>query len=355
MAVPLDLATLRAHVDDALLRYVDIAEPRVVGMDARLAEPLAELRAFVTGGGKRLRPTSAILGYAAAGGDDLDAVLGPALALELLHTCALLHDDIIDDAPTRRGRPTSHAHFASVHADAGWDGASAAYGAAVAILLGDLAFVQADELFFSSTTTPEVALAGFGVFTTLREEVMAGQYLDLQHATTRGRDAETAMRIASLKSGRYSIARPLQLGAVLAGGDDELCTGLLRFGDPLGRAFQLRDDLLGVFGDEETTGKSAASDLVEGKRTYLVAATLERLDPGEAVLFESLLGRPDLDPDGAEELREMMRSSGGLEATRDRIETERLQATAALDELVIPEEARSALHELAEFIVRRRA
>jgi geranylgeranyl diphosphate synthase type I len=351
---PAALTALAARVDAALDGYLDRALPRLVGLHGSLAPLADELRAFVTVGGKRIRPALLLLGYRAAGADDLDDVTGPALALELLHTCALLHDDIIDAAPTRRGRETTHLRFAREHREAGWAGDSAAFGEAVAILLGDLAFVQADELFLGARVPAERLLEGLRLFTVLREEVMAGQYVDLHAATARVTSRELALAVATYKSGRYSVARPLEIGAVLAGAPDELVTGLTRVGGPLGRAFQVRDDLLGVFGDEHETGKSVGGDLAEGKRTLLVAETAARLGGDDLATFERLLGDPDLDADGAATLRDLMRRSGGLEATAAYVEEAVREARTELAGLHVPDDVAAALAGMADFIRDRR-
>lgn len=351
---PITLAALRDEVDAALATYLDEALPRLRRLHTSLAPLTDELRAF-TAGGKRLRPVFLLLGHRAAGGEHRSAVHGPALALELLHTCALLHDDIIDAAPTRRGRPTTHVAFAAHHRDHGWQGDPDDFGAAVAILLGDLAFVQADELFLDARVAADVLLDALRLFTVLREEVMAGQYVDLFAATSATTSRELALAVATYKSGRYSVARPLEIGAVLAGAAPELVDGLAEFGGPLGRAFQVRDDLLGVFGQEGETGKSAAGDLREGKRTLLVAETAARLGGADAARFDALLGSDDLTADGAQELRELMRASGGLAATADYIATEVEAALDVLDGLDIEADAAAALRELAGFVRDRTA
>lgn len=355
MRPPAETERLRARVDAALRAYLDDSLPRVAGLHPTLEPLVEELGAFVLNGGKRLRPVLVLLGYQAAHGDDLDAVLGPALAMELLHTCALLHDDIIDDAPTRRGRTATHVAFATMHRDGGWNGDAADFGTAAAILLGDLAFVQADELFLQGRVSAERLLAGFAVFTELREEVMAGQYLDVLAATVGTTSREIAMTVASYKSGRYSVARPLQVGAVLAGADDALVTGLLRVGDPLGQAFQIRDDLLGVFGTEDETGKSARGDLAEGKRTLLVAEADARLEGAERDRFRSLLGRPDLTEDQAEELRTLMRACGALDATSATVDRLVAESIDQLEGLPVASEAGDVLRGLATFIGSRRS
>jgi geranylgeranyl diphosphate synthase type I len=278
-ATPAELRVLQARIDQALERELHRVLDRLLKLSPLLAPIADELRSF-TASGKRVRPALLLLGFNAAGGVKLDSVEGPALALELLHTCALLHDDVIDRAATRRGRPTVHETFADRHRKAGWSGDAHAFGEAMAILVGDLAFVYADEMFLQATVPSASLLDAFRRFTTLREEVMAGQTLDVHAATSGSTDRLAALTVATLKSGRYSVARPLEIGALLAGATAELVDGLGAFGDPLGRAFQVRDDLLGVFGDDATTGKSTASDLAEGKRTLLIAEAVAGLpDP----------------------------------------------------------------------------
>lgn len=330
MDVPTAVAQRAATVDAALATHADRTGPRLRALHPALGPLADELRDYVLDGGKRLRPVLLLLGHEIAGGDPGD-VLGAAVAVELLHTCALLHDDVIDDAPTRRGRPTTHLTFAGRHREGSWSGEPVRFGEAIAILLGDLAFVQADEALLTSTVPPDALLAGLHAFTRLREEVMAGQALDVLAAATRTTDADLARTVATLKSGRYSVTRPLQLGAVLAGADDDLLDALEAVGDPLGRAFQFRDDLLGVFGDQDTMGKSATGDLAEGKRTLLVAQAWAALDdPGRQVLAAGL-GRADLGEDDAATIRALMTTSGARAAVEAEIDAEVEQARAALD------------------------
>jgi hypothetical protein len=210
-APPAEFAELKGRIDAGMSRALEAPLARLKDRSGILGPVADELAAF-TAEGKRLRPALLLLGFRAAGGTDLDAVDGPALALELLHTCALMHDDVIDRAATRRGRPTVHVSFAERHRAAGWRGSSAAYGEAMAILIGDLAFVQADELFLEAVVPNAALLSAFRRFTALREEVMVGQTLDLHAATAGTTDREVALTIATLKSGRYSVARPLEVG-----------------------------------------------------------------------------------------------------------------------------------------------
>jgi len=349
---PAVLTRLRGQVDAALQVALDHALPRIEARHASMAPLTAELRAFMAGG-KRIRPALLLLGFEAAGGRRLEAVEGPALALELLHTCALLHDDVIDQAPTRRGRASVHDAFAARHRTERWSGDPEAYGRAVAILLGDLAFVEADALFLSGQVPDQVLLAAFRRFTVLREEVMIGQALDLHAATARTTDRDLALQIATLKSGRYSVARPLELGAILAGADAELLAGLRAFGDPLGRAFQLADDLLGVFGDTATTGKSASSDLAEGKRTLLIAEAAARLDPQDHRQLEEVLGHPEFDTATEQRIRDLLEDCGVRAATEREIERSITSARAALAGLELPGTARASLQAVATYLGNR--
>jgi geranylgeranyl diphosphate synthase, type I len=333
---PNALAASAEVVDAALDEQLAVLLPRLRALHPALGPVTDHLAAFL-GGGKRVRPTLLLLGYAAGGGTERRRVLGPALALELLHTCALLHDDVIDRAPTRRGRPTVHHAVADDHRAAGWAGDPLAYGEAVAILLGDLAFVQADELFLTAEVPTDALLAGLRRFTVLREEVMAGQYLDLHAATARLTDRDLALTVATLKSGRYSVARPLEIGALLAGADDELVAGLGRVGDPLGRAFQVRDDLLGVFGSEAETGKSAASDLAEGKRTLLVAEAATRLSEDDRARLEAGLGDPALSEDEAAALRDLLEGCGARAAAEAQVAAWVDESLTALASLELPD------------------
>lgn len=344
----------RPEVDRALEEALDRLMPRIVAIHPFVETIAGHLRTFMIGG-KRIRPLLLLLGYEAAGGDDRADVMGPALALELLHTSALVHDDVIDRAATRRGRPTVHHAVADEHAAARWLGPSLPYGEAVAILIGDIAFAQADEVFLDAQVPDGALVDGFRRFTTLREEVMVGQYLDLRTATSGATDRDLALTVATLKSGRYSVSRPLEIGAALAGAPSSLLDGLRAVGDPLGRAFQVRDDLLGVFGDEQDTGKSASSDLIEGKRTLLIAEAFARLGPSEVGELDAGLGDPDLDEARAARLRDLLETSGARRATEAYVHDAVAEARAALGTLDITTAGRDALLEVADYLGDRSA
>ena len=245
-------------------------------------------------GGKRFRAAFCHWGYRAVEPDPVDptALLRACAAFELLHASALAHDDLMDASDTRRGRPATHRGFAAEHRDAGWRGDPEQYGAAGAILLGDLLLGWADELVRRCGLPWDRVDPALDLFDRCRSEVIAGQFLDVSVQARGHADVETAMTVLRYKSAKYSIERPLHVGAALAGAGPEILAALSAFGLPLGEAFQLRDDLLGVFGDPATTGKPAGDDLVEGKRTVLVALALDAAPADDAALLDRSLGSP---------------------------------------------------------------
>jgi geranylgeranyl diphosphate synthase type I len=297
-------------------------------------------------GGKRLRPAFVYWGHRAAGADHDPAVLHAAAAVELLHTFALIHDDVMDRSNWRRGRPAVHAALAQAHVRQGMLGDPDWFGVGGAILAGDLAFVWSDRLFDEAPLPAPALDRARRVFTELRVEVMAGQFLDLRLAGLVAATEDDALRVALLKSGRYTVTRPLQLGAALGGGDQRLDAALIGYGDAIGLAFQLRDDVLGLFGDPETTGKGAVEDLREGKRTLLVLRTLELCRPDERDALSLLLGNAELDQRDADWARGLVRDCGALASVERLLDQQQSRARGHL--AVIPAPARDALEELAD-------
>ena len=349
-------------------RGVDNAELRA-RFDARLAEFLRQqgpgwpdgaprgllgtLNRFVLAGGKRLRPTFCYWGWRSAGGPDGEAIVTAAAALELFHAFALIHDDIMDGSERRRGEPSVHQLFTDLHTRSSWRGDAARYGRNIALLGGDLCAAWADQMFHDSGLTREQVHRGYPLFAGMRTEVIAGQYLDLVSGVGDG-SAAGALTVIRMKAARYTVTRPLQIGAALAGAAEDLLAAYVSFGDPLGDAFQLRDDVLGVFGDPAVTGKPVLDDLREGKRTVLMAFARDRATREQSARIRALFGRPDLDDDGAGELRRILVDTGALEATERLIEARRGAALAALAEAPVPAEVSARLAALAHDVVDRK-
>lgn len=344
---------VRMAIDERMGGLVGRAADDLRRVDDDLVAVADELQRWVSGGGKRLRPILVVVGHEVAGGVGEDA-LGAAVAVELVHTWALLHDDLIDASATRRGYPTTHRRFAAHHRDHGWAGDPQHWGDAIAVLLGDLVAVLADDAFATMDPARVDVAAGHRAFSLLRREVMAGQVLDVTVAASRDADVARALKVATLKSGRYSVTRPLEVGATLAGADPDLLAVLGPMGDALGVAFQLRDDLLGMFGDPDETGKPVGDDLREGKRTVLVAEAMSRLPQQDAAQLEAMLGVRDLDDATVAQGLQLLRSSGAQAVTATRIDDLVGQARVDLGHLPAGS-ARDTLHALANVVGTRRS
>ena len=350
----LDAADLRSRVRKALEAFVDTQTAALDAIADDLGPVGDALREFLLDGGKRLRPAFCYWGWRGAGAPDTDEIVAAAACLEWVQACALIHDDVMDGADTRRGRPAVHRRFAALHRGEQWLGDAERFGRNAAILLGDLCLIWADRMLHTSGLPPETLSRAAETYDVMRGEVMAGQYLDVLEQVRGGRDVGRALRVARYKSAKYTIERPLHLGGVLAGADQRVLDVYSRYGLPLGEAFQLRDDVLGVFGDPAQTGKPAGDDLREGKRTVLVALAEERADPRQRALLRRLLGDPRLDPAGVELLREVIADTGALDDV-ERLVTQRTEdAVAALDGADLDPEATRVLAELATAATRRR-
>jgi len=314
--------------------------------DDDLRAPMQQIAALVLSGGKRLRPSFCHWGFVGAGGDAADQrIVDAGAALELMHAFALFHDDVMDDAPSRRGNSTAHTVFAEKHAAAGWTGESRRFGEGVAILIGDLTFVMADQLLIDAPHDAWV------IWNELRTELNIGQLLDIIGSVQRDRRLDKAQRICRYKSGKYTVERPLHLGAVLAAPDrsDELLPAFSAYGLPLGDAFQMRDDVMGAFGDEVVTGKPVGGDLREGKPTPLLARAVAAASPAQLQLLERV-GSPDVTDDDVSGMQQILVETGALAALESEITELTDQAVAAIQRAPITAESCSELIALANYV-----
>jgi geranylgeranyl diphosphate synthase type I len=359
---------------------VDLVQSR---LDGFLAERGAELRGIspdlavvddyarrLLAGGKRFRALFCYWGWRAVSAHatdfdpldddssdaDLAAVVSIAAGLEAFHAAALVHDDIMDNSDLRRGQPSVHRAFAQLHAERGWEGSPDGYGLSAALLLGDLLLGWSDDLVDAGVALSGDAASGRAAreeFARMRTEVTAGQYLDIfeemaWRALPESEHLSRAQRVIVFKSAKYSVEAPLAIGASLAGGSLAQIAALRDFGLPLGIAFQLRDDLLGVFGDPSVTGKPAGDDLREGKRTVLVTLVRQKLPPSTARVFDELLGDRSLDADQIAMLQTAVRDSGAVDHVERAITHHLSQARSALATAPIARSARDELTALAE-------
>lgn len=354
---------LRAGIGTVLDDVISAGAADLDALGGELRD-LSGLAAAFTAGGKRLRPAFCCWGWAATTGSTEvpDAVLRAAASLDLLHVSALVHDDVMDGSATRRGLPAAHVQLAAGHAASGRRGDAEAFGRAGAILLGDLLLMWSVELFNACGAPARALAAAQPLIAAMRTEVTAGQFLDITAQTRPPLDARSdpasvlaqVRQVVEFKTARYTVVRPLQIGAALGGADPVLLAALAAYGSPLGRAFQFRDDVLGVFGDEATTGKPAGDDLREGKLTVLVANAMAALDDTSAAALADLLGRPLSQQDVAA-ARELIATSGALDATEAEIASSAAAALEALDDGGVTEPARTGLAELVRIATERDA
>ena len=346
--VPPFVGELAREVETELAALIDQEEARWVEGAPDLATAFAEMRSLVLGGGKRIRPAFCLLGALAAGGSSSVEVVRAGAALEMLHAMALFHDDVIDASSSRRGRETTHVRQARVHRENSWAGDSGRFGDGVAILVGDLAYVYADRLMESMS--PRVR----EVWSRMRLEVNIGQYLDVVGSARREFTPAAAARIALFKTAKYTVERPLHIGALIA--DDGVAQSVLdalsAYGVSLGIAFQMRDDVLGVFGETAVTGKPAGDDLRESKPTALIASAFARATADQRAILDRI-GNPQLGAAEIDDIRAVIVDTGALAEAESRISDLTDTATASIEGLDLSDDVREKFLALAHAVAWR--
>lgn len=345
-AAPAFLGHIASQVDDRLRNVLEGETRRWTEFDADLAQPFHELSRLVLLGGKHLRSAFCFWGFIGAGGDPSDnRVIDAGAAIELMHAFALFHDDVMDGSATRRGSPTTHTVYSQQHEAQRWAGEPRRFGEGVAILVGDLAFVYADQLLIDAPSQV------WKIWNELRIELNIGQYLDMLGTAQSERQRAKAERISRYKSGKYTIERPLHLGAVLANPkqSSEVLAALSAYGLPLGDAFQMRDDVLGAFGETAITGKPVGDDLREGKPTPLMAMATARANEQQLHVLQ-LVGTTRLDNAQVADVQQVMIDTGALAELEAHIRALTDRAIAAIRVAPITQDARDSLVELANFV-----
>ena len=342
------MARVRGEVSTELNKFLTEQGQYLNSIGIELASVTNAIKSFLLDGGKRFRPLFAYVGYLAAGGPEDKSVLKAVSSLELLHACALIHDDVMDGSDTRRNAPAIHKVFEGMHAADNLTGDSKSFGMSSAILLGDLALIWSDQMLNQSNISIEARIRSLTIHDEMRVELMAGQYLDVLEQALASKSVARSLKVARYKSGKYSIERPLHFGAAIATNDAKRYQVIFsNFGLPLGEAFQLRDDLLGVFGDPEETGKPAGDDLREGKRTALIAMTTERANPLQLQVLDKYFGKADLDFAGVAKLRELITNTGAVSDLEKLITELSDTAQKAINHEVITNEYQNLLTDLA--------
>jgi geranylgeranyl diphosphate synthase type I len=349
-----DIDGLRTEVNHALSEFVSTQGRYLVSIGEELEPVAIALEKFLLESGKRLRPLFAYVGMVGAGIKPSKDLISAAASLELLHVCALIHDDVMDASDTRRGAPSIHKTFEKMHLDKNMVGNSSQFGIASAILIGDLALIWSAQMLHNSTISTEKLISALPVYDEMRVELMSGQYLDVYEQSLGTESIERSMKVARYKSGKYTIERPLHFGAALAQAPNDLLKTYTKYGIPLGEAFQLRDDLLGVFGDPAQTGKPAGDDLREGKRTALIAIALKKASDSQRKLIKDKLGDPNLTSSMISDLQQAITDSGATTHIETMIEELTNTSLSALNHDGISPDGKRYLTELAVLATNRK-
>jgi geranylgeranyl diphosphate synthase type I len=349
-----DIDGLRTEVNHALSEFVSTQGRYLISIGEELEPVAIALEKFLLESGKRLRPLFAYVGMVGAGIKPSKDLISAAASLELLHVCALIHDDVMDASDTRRGAPSIHKTFEKMHLDKKMVGNSSQFGIASAILIGDLALIWSAQMLHNSTIPTEKLISALPVYDEMRVELMSGQYLDVYEQSLGTESIERSMKVARYKSGKYTIERPLHFGAALAQAPNDLFKTYTKYGIPLGEAFQLRDDLLGVFGDPTQTGKPAGDDLREGKRTALIAIALKKASDSQRKLIKDKLGDSNLTSSMISDLQQAITDSGATNHIETMIEELTNTSLSALNHDGISPDGKRYLTELAVLATNRK-
>ena len=353
-ADPEHFDTWRSDVRRAVLRRVAdfVAERCAAELKGARVEVAGDILMNFLSGGKCLRSTFMYLGWL-GGAMPSDAALGAAASLELLHAFALLQDDVMDGSASRRGRPAAHIQFARWHRDRGLSGSAGKFGESAAILLGDLCLIWAEQMLRESGVDRRALRSAWPRYDAMRTELAVGQFADLAGDVRDLPPLEAVLDVARRKSGNYTVRRPLEIGAAMAGCDDRTVSKLGRYGTAVGEAFQLRDDVLGVFGSASTTGKPSGGDLIEHKPTSLVMAAHQLADAPTRRQLTQLMNSAELDDDAVQRWRALIVETGAVEWIEKMITDRVASARKELSDMLIDESVRSALANMAAVCTER--
>lgn len=354
MDVRTELGDFKKRIDREIEIYLDRAIEETAKRDIFMTEALRYVKKLSLAGGKRLRGAFMYFGYLASGGADRERMLRAAVSIELVHIFLLIHDDIIDRDEKRHGVVTAHAHFRALAEKLFLRADAAHFGNSMAIIVGDMVSALGNQIIFESGFSPEHVLRALSRLQEIISLTVVGEAQDIM-IEYRGKATETEiLSMYEHKTARYTVDGPLQLGCLLAGGSKEFSDALGRYAVPLGIAFQIQDDILGVFGSEEKLGKPVGSDIEEGKITLLVSRALDRLSKKERDELGAILKKgKDLSRSDIDRFREMLMTSGALESSK---ETARAYIEAGKQEILsleFPAEAKNFLLGIAEYMMKR--
>ena len=348
------LKAYKERVDPALKSYFQKKITQAEQLDALAVEAVETIADFTLAGGKRIRPALVYYGYLAAGGQDSQEIVEASMGIELVHSFLLIHDDIIDRDATRHGVATVHERYKKIGKLVAPKEDGLHFGNSMAMIVGDMASAMAYEIIFNTHFSSETIIRALGKLQNIVYVTIPGEMLDVMMETRGQATEEEILRMFEGKTSRYTFEGPLHLGAALAGGNEKILAGFTAYSLPLGKAFQIRDDILGVFGDEKKLGKPIGSDVIEGKQTILLVKALEQGDLKQKESLQKYLGKKDLTLAELSEFREIIRATGSLEYSQQLSQDLVVEAKAAINQIEFKNEAaREFLAALADYIIVR--
>ena len=347
------LSWFKGEIDPFLEAYFDQKIKEAAAIHPEAVVLVEQVRRFVAAGGKRVRPGFAYAAYVAANGRSIDSILYASAALELLQAFALIHDDIMDKASLRRGKPSAHVAFEQFHQDRRFTGSARDFGVSAAILAGDIALSFADELLNTSPFPSERIRRANIYFDAVKKQVIFGQYLDITASNKRSVTEEDLLKIIEYKTAKYTVERPLHIGAALAGAESDTFDVFTYYGIPLGQAFQIQDDILGTFSSQEEIGKPVDSDIREGKKTLLIVKAYEFGRSADGKILDEVLGNKAATREQIESVRKIIRDTGALEYSQKLANKLISQAKEAVYDTKLVEEGKDYLIQAADYLLTR--
>ena len=353
MDIKKEMQLLKREIDREIAAHLDQVIKETQKTDLFVASIVRYFKKTLLAGGKRIRPIMMYWGYRAAGGTNRKEIIRTSISIELIHAFLLMHDDIIDRDDLRHGKKTIHAHYRD-HYKRFFRGTDAEhFGESLGIISGDFVYSLGNQVLFSSRFEPELIIRALNKLQEIVGLTCVGEVQDVYMEHSRKITKTNILRMYENKTARYTFDGPLKLGAILAGANQKFCKNLENFSVPIGIAFQIQDDILGVFGDAQKTGKPVGSDIAEGKRTFLVETAMECADQATCEHIEKLLGDQNIDDQGIKEFQEILRSCGALEKTEIFMRELIAQSENALVQLHITSESRDFLRSLVVYLNER--
>jgi len=348
------LADYKQKIEIELKKYLAKKTKEAYQTSRYCGEMLDHITDITLRGGKRIRAALLFYSYMAHGGKDEKMALYASMSIELAQTYLLIHDDIMDRDILRRGGSTIH-HIYRQLAEKRYKGRieSEHYGRSIAILAGDTANGFSNEILAELPIDSKLTRRALLELNKMYNKEYFGQLLDINSELIDNVSRNDVVRIHELKTSPYTFDTPMKLGAILAGADEKTVDRLSKYAIPLGVAFQIQDDILGMFGREEKLGKPTTSDLREGKRTLLILDALEKADRGDRQTILENLGNESVGEAELQKVKEIVQKTGALEMSRDMAKGFVNKAIEGIEHLNLEEKGRNFLVGIANYMIKR--